>query len=1013
MQRLVRRILGRSRRPARALVRSALRFPRATALLWVLIAAALTVGVTPLEQVVTRGSAPFLPNSAPTVRALHAMDTAFGSGRARSYAFVVIVSSHRLNAADTQAYTKLVSKLRSNPTAVADIEDFIDQPDLRGALSSKDGKATYIPLGLSGAVGSAQSVQQVRWVRTQAAAVDPSAGTRVLVTGDPAMIADLSDAVSHTSDRITLISAVLLIVILLVIYRRIITILIPLATIGIAILCTRGLLALMGEHGLSLSTYTTAFVMAIVLGAGTDYTVFLISRFREEFSLGRSPKEAVAIAGDRIGAALLASGATVVLGSICLSFTKLAIFATTGPAMAVSIAVTLLVSLTFTPVLMTFAGARIGPARVSSRRDMWARVGNLVASRPAPVLVLGLVVLTLLALALPGIHLSFDERAGQPASTPSNQGYRALDQHFPHNTTLPDYILVQSDHDLRNPADLAALNTLSTAIGKVPGVANVYSITQPKGIPISQARITSQLADLARNLNSASSKIKTSQPKLKRLKSGTADIAAGTKQAADGSQQLSNALPEFTNALTSLADGLGTAHLKTGQAVGGAEELQTAAATLAAGLRQAHDQVATGTAALNQIVQALNHDLLCTVDPICNRARGGLRLLAAGEDQLVPGLDQAATGATEIASGTGQLADGLRKLNDGLATASAGASKLGSGASTLETNVGRLTDGLRKLASATGQLPPGVAQLLKQTGDLTAGINKVDGYLSDVQKQASTPDAAGFYLPASALRDPKFAAARMAFLSKNGRVARLEIIGTTDPLTSSGLARFRAVQTAARQAIRKTPLASAALLATGAAGLGFDLRHYLSLDGRFVVVGVLAAVFLLLVITLGSLLAPLYLIVSVVLSFAAALGLTTLVWQDLLGHPIEFNVPVIGFVLLVAVGADYNILLMSRMREDGANLTRDVVARSVAATGPVITAAGVIFASTFLALIFVPIAGIAQSGFAVATGLILDTVVVRTLVVPACAALMGSKSWWPSRSARRRSAEVKRFGVDA
>jgi len=156
-------------------------------------------------------------------------------------------------------------------------------------------------------------------------------------------------------------------------------------------------------------------------------------------------------------------------------------------------------------------------------------------------------------------------------------------------------------------------------------------------------------------------------------------------------------------------------------------------------------------------------------------------------------------------------------------------------------------------------------------------------------------------------------------------------------------------------------------------------------------------VLLILIITLRSLLAPLYLLASVILSCAAALGLTTLFWQHLMGQHIEFNVPVITFVLLVAVGADYNILLMSRMREGGLTLKRRDVAAAVTATGPVITSAGVIFASAFVALIGSSVHGLAQTGFAVAAGLLLDTFVVRTLVVPSCAALLGNHNWWPTQ----------------
>ena len=167
---------------------------------------------------------------------------------------------------------------------------------------------------------------------------------------------------SDASDTITLISVGLLVFILVLIYRRLVTVLIPLATIGVALLCTRGVLSILGESGLALSSYTSAFVMAIVLGAGTDYSVFLISRFRDEYRDGGDVHTAVQTATTRIGTALVASAATVILGASTLIAAKLGIFSTTGPGMAVAVAVSLAASLTLTPVLIAWTGARIGPA---------------------------------------------------------------------------------------------------------------------------------------------------------------------------------------------------------------------------------------------------------------------------------------------------------------------------------------------------------------------------------------------------------------------------------------------------------------------------------------------------------------------------------------------------------------------------------------------------------------------------------------------------------------------------
>ena len=182
---------------------------------------------------------------------------------------------------------------------------------------------------------------------------------------------------------------------------------------------------------------------------------------------------------------------------------------------------------------------------------------------------------------------------------------------------------------------------------------------------------------------------------------------------------------------------------------------------------------------------------------------------------------------------------------------------------------------------------------------------------------------------------------------------------------------------------------------TGASVINADLDDYSVKDFRMFAGAALLAVFLILVLLLRSLVAPLLLLGSVVLSYAAAMGLGVLVWQVLLDRPLDWSVPAIAFVLLVAVGADYNLLLMKRIQEESPDGSRAGVARALTATGGVITAAGLIFAASMFALMAGSVLTLAQMGFTIAMGLLLDTFVVRTLVVPSIAALLGPRVWWP------------------
>jgi RND superfamily putative drug exporter len=180
-------------------------------------------------------------------------------------------------------------------------------------------------------------------------------------------------------------------------------------------------------------------------------------------------------------------------------------------------------------------------------------------------------------------------------------------------------------------------------------------------------------------------------------------------------------------------------------------------------------------------------------------------------------------------------------------------------------------------------------------------------------------------------------------------------------------------------------------------------------DFALVAAVTLATVFLILVLMLRGVLIALLLLASVVLSYASAVGLGVLVWQVLLEQPLDWWVPVNAFVLLVAVGADYNMLLMKRVREEAPDGSRLGIARAVSSTGGVITAAGLIFAASMFAMMFGSITSLAQLGFTVGMGLLLDTFIVRTLIVPACATLLGPRLWWPERD----MALARRFGLKA
>lgn len=230
-----------------------------------------------------------------------------------------------------------------------------------------------------------------------------------------------------------------------------------------------------------------------------------------------------------------------------------------------------------------------------------------------------------------------------------------------------------------------------------------------------------------------------------------------------------------------------------------------------------------------------------------------------------------------------------------------------------------------------------------------------------------------------------------------GGLVRLDVV-LEDPADSE--AALETVQRL-RTAVRQVPSAEAKV--GGPTATQLDTRDTSERDRLVIIPIVLLVIFLVLALLLRSLLAPLLLIATVVLSFGATMGVSALVFNGLFDFPgADPVVPLFGFVFLVALGIDYNIFLMTRVREEtrASGSAREGVLRGLTITGGVITSAGVVLAATFAALAVLPILFLAQIAFIVAFGVLLDTIIVRSLLVPALAVDLGGRIWWPSRISR-------------
>ena len=254
-----------------------------------------------------------------------------------------------------------------------------------------------------------------------------------------------------------------------------------------------------------------------------------------------------------------------------------------------------------------------------------------------------------------------------------------------------------------------------------------------------------------------------------------------------------------------------------------------------------------------------------------------------------------------------------------------------------------------------------------------------------------------FYLPPDVFKNKDFKRVMKVFLSPDGKAVRMLISQRGDPASPEGVSRVEAIKTAAEEALKGTPLEDAKIYLTGTAAMVKDLVDGSIYDLLIAGVAALCLIFIIMLIMTRSFIAALVIVGTVLLSLGASFGLSVLVWQYLIGIQIHWAVLAMSVIILLAVGSDYNLLLVSRMKEEiGAGINTGII-RAMGGTGKVVTNAGLVFAFTMMSMVVSDLVTVGQVGTTIGLGLLFDTLIVRAFMTPSIAALLGRWFWWPQR----------------
>jgi putative drug exporter of the RND superfamily len=926
------------------IARTIRRFSVPIILAWLAITVIVSIGVPSLEQVKKEHSVSLSPQDAPSFQAAKRMGQDFKESNSGSVAMIVLEGQQPLGDAAHRYYDQLIRRLQDDPKHVQHIHNFWGDPLTAGAAQSSDDKAAYVQVDLADDL-SGTSVEAVRDIVGRTPAPQ---GVKAYVTGPAAIAADMGQSGDKSLIKIIVVSTTVIFIMLLLVYRSVITVILLLLTVGIELQMARGTVAFLGHHGIvGLTTYAINLLVAAGIAAGTDYGIFFTGRYQEARQAGEDRETAYYTTYRGVAKVVLASGSTIAGAFCCLSFTRLPYFHPMGLPCAVGILVAVAVALTLVPAVLTF-GSRFGlfdPKRKITDRG-WRRIGTAIVRWPAPILVATLAVALIGLLALPGFKPSYNDQKYIPKDIPARLGWAAAERHFPQSAMMsPDILLVEADHDMRNPVDFLVLNKLEKGVLAVPGIATVQGITRPNGTPLEHTSIPFLLsASNAGQLQNLPFQMDRMNDMLVQ-----ADEMAKTISLM---QRMYGLMQQLTST---------THHM-----VGETHDMQAITDEL-------RDHIADFEDFWRPIRSYFYWEKHCYRIPICWSLRSifdamdGVNEISDKLHDLVADLDQIDILMPQL----------LTEFPVMIAT----------------------MQSMRTMMLTMHSTMSGIFGQMQESSDNATAMGKTFD-------AAKTDDS--FYLPPGVLKNKDFQRIEKVFFSPDGKAVRLLITHRGNSATPEAVARVEAIKTAAEEALKGTPLEDAKIYLSGTAAVVKDQVEGSIYDLLIAGVAALCLIFIIMLIMTRSFVAALVIVGTVMLSLGASFGLSVLVWQYILGIQIHWIVLAMSVIVLLAVGSDYNLLLVSRMKEEiGAGINTGII-RAMGGTGKVVTNAGLVFAFTMMSMAVSDLVTIGQIGTTIGLGLLFDTLVVRAFMTPSIAALLGRWFWWPQRVRPRPASALLR-----
>ena len=873
------------------------------------------------------------------------------------------------------------------------------------------------------------------------------------VSGRAPLVRAINEASLDSLDQGEKIAFPILIVLLLLVFRSPVAALVPLLC---GLFVTRIGMAIMGglNEAFQLDALALNMLTMIGLALGVDYSLLIVSRFREELAAGRSVEEAVEQSVLRAGRTVVFAGTALavgMLGALFIAPGSLLESATLGVVVACVLAV--MVALFAIPAGLAVLGTNVDRWELWSarRENPWVRLSERVSRKP--VVAVLLTTFPLLLLTAPAVALDTGPPNVQnlPPDNASRKSFEAFQRDRGAGWATPFEVDFQTEGPITTEARLRRLKQFQQQVTRQPGIEAVLG-------PASLLERTEVLRSLTRQIASGGRQLNLLENGLERLLFATGRLNRGLEAGATGANALNNGLGQAAGGSNQISQGTANAVPQTQRLASGVEQTQAGSKRLVRAAKRASkgarelqhainelarviyeqndnaeteliDPVDTAQSAVQSALRELgNVDPAAAADPAVQRARADVQRALTALGPLRTNIDNYATefetnsvamrgitrGMDRLVAGLGRIANGSGELNDGITQTATGAAQLAAAAGDLSLGTSALSTGLDQLLAGSGELATGIDAAANGSERIGRGINRLlDGVIavrraSDAQTRSlrrqgtnvSRAANSGYFVLAGIEGAQPQSQANASFAintARGGNTARVIVVPKKGAFDQDTAALRPILERLAADAARDM---GAKEVVGGPAVLLDDFDQATSARFPYLVLVLVVVTFLVLLLLFR---APVLALVAVLLNLVtvgAAVGVLILCFQTdppPLGGPGYLDAIALSgiFAIIFGLSIDYEVFLLSRLVEGRAltGTTEGAIRYGLEKTATIITGAAAVMAFVFLAFAVSPVANTRQFGIGLTVAVVLDATVVRLILLPALIRMFGERTW--------------------